>query len=83
MSHAGSKPYVCPICDKRFTQISSLAKHKQIHAPKDFMQQYCNLSLINNNSQAKDYALNENKVTIHYSYWLYLYLYYQYHSRNF
>lgn len=68
MSYAGIKPYVCPICDKRFTQISSLAKHKQIHIPKDFIQQYCNPSLINNKSKTKDCALNKNKVTIHYFY---------------
>lgn len=66
--HAGIKPYVCPICDKRFTQISSLAKHKQIHTPKDFTQQYCNPSLINDKLQAKDCALNKNEVTIHYFY---------------
>ncbi|XP_029159183.1 zinc finger protein 226-like [Nylanderia fulva] len=58
--HTGSKPYVCPICDKRFTQISSLAKHKQIHTPKD-SRQYCNPSLINNNSQIKNRILNKNK----------------------
>ncbi|XP_072757753.1 uncharacterized protein [Anoplolepis gracilipes] len=58
--HLGIKPYACPICDKRFTQISSLAKHKQIHTPKDFTQQYCNTSLINNKSQAKN-TLNNDK----------------------
>ncbi|XP_025269532.1 zinc finger protein 91-like [Camponotus floridanus] len=60
--HTGIKPYVCPICDKRFTQISSLAKHKQIHTPKDFTQQYCNPSLINDKLQAKDCALNKNEI---------------------
>lgn len=68
MSHTGIKPYVCPICDKRFTQISSLAKHKQIHIPKDSTQQYCNPSLINNKLQSKDHVLNENEVTIYYFY---------------
>ncbi|XP_050452972.1 zinc finger protein 91-like isoform X1 [Cataglyphis hispanica] len=59
--HTGIKPYVCQICDKRFTQISSLAKHKQIHTPKDFIQQYCNPSLINNKSKVKDCTLNKNE----------------------
>lgn len=63
---AGIKPYSCVICEKRFTQISSLARHRQmIHGiPKETMNQYCNPSLINNKSQVTN-ALKENKVMNH------------------
>jgi len=64
MSHTGIKPYSCSICDKNFTQMSSLARHKQmIHGiPKEVAQQYYNHSLISNESQINSQASKENKV---------------------
>jgi uncharacterized Zn-finger protein len=60
----GLKPYSCSICDKRFTQISSLARHKQmIHGiPKETVHQNYNHNL-NNISHTNDHALKENEVT--------------------
>lgn len=64
MPPTGLKPYLCSICDKRFTQVSSLVRHKQvIHGiPKETMRQYCSPSL-NNKSQANNHALKENEVS--------------------
>lgn len=58
---AGIKPYACVICGKHFTQVSSLARHRNIihGVPKETMNQYCNPNLINNKSQVTNHALKE------------------------
>lgn len=63
ISYTGIKPYSCSICDKNFTQMSSLARHKQmIHGiPKEVAQQYYNPSLIGDKSRID--ISKENKVT--------------------
>lgn len=68
--YIGIKPYLCSICDKNFTQMSSLARHKQmIHGiPKEIVQQYYNPSLISNKSRINSRVLKENKVIKHYFY---------------
>lgn len=78
MFSAGVKPYLCSICDRRFTQVSSLVRHKQIiHGiPKESMRQYCSSSLISNKSQVTTHASKENEVTTNYRRRFYVYLFY-------
>lgn len=74
--YIGIKPYLCSICDKNFTQMSSLARHKQmIHGiPKEIVQQYYNPSLISNKSRINSRVLKENKVK---ALFLYLLIFHQ------
>ncbi|KAG6803022.1 zinc finger protein [Apis mellifera caucasica] len=59
--HAGIKLYPCSICGKRFTQISSLARHKRIHERvKDDVKFHLQNNFNNSNLQKKD-AIYKNK----------------------
>lgn len=56
--------YPCSICGKRFTQISSLARHKRIHERvKDDVKHHLQSNFNNSNLQKKDQVMSKNKVT--------------------
>lgn len=61
----GVKPYPCCICGKRFTQISSVVRHKRIHErlKNDIKQQLQN-NYDNINMENEDQAINKDKVII-------------------